>query len=102
MKDGDYIYGVISGASINNDGSSKAGYMAPSEEGQIKCIMDAYHKSGIQPESVCYVETHGTGTRIGDAIEASALIQAFSSYTNKKSYCVLGSVKGNIGHTDRA
>ncbi|MCZ1264767.1 SDR family NAD(P)-dependent oxidoreductase [Paenibacillus tundrae] len=102
LKDKDHVYGVISGGSINNDGSSKAGYMAPSEEGQMNCIKDAYHKSGIQPESVCYVETHGTGTRIGDAIEASALIQAFPSYANKKNYCVLGSVKGNIGHTDRA
>lgn len=97
---GDHIYGVIKGSAINNDGRIKAGFAAPSVEGQSQAIIRAYQKAGIDPETVSYVEAHGTGTILGDPIEVSSLTKAFG--TDKKNYCTLGSVKGNIGHADTA
>ena len=97
---GDHIYAVIKGSAINNDGSIKAGFAAPSVEGQSQAIIKAYQRAGIDPETVSYIEAHGTGTILGDPIEVSSLTKAFG--TDKKNYCTLGSVKGNIGHADTA
>lgn len=97
---GDHIYGVIKGSAINNDGSIKAGFAAPSVEGQSQAIIQAYQRAGIDPETVSYIEAHGTGTILGDPIEVMSLTKAFG--TDKKNYCTLGSVKGNIGHADTA
>ena len=91
-----------SSVSINNDGSAKAGYLAPSVEGQAMAILEALEFSDVDPESVTYIETHGTGTPVGDPIEVSALTSAYGSKTDKKQYCAIGSVKGNIGHLDTA
>jgi len=102
LKDGDHVHAVIKGSSVNNDGALKAGYTAPGVEGQKGVILDALAVSGISPETVSYVETHGTGTPLGDPIEVAALTQAFRSTTDRVGYCALGSVKSNLGHLDTA
>ena len=98
LADGDTIHAVIRGAALNNDGSLKVGYTAPSIEGQAQVIQMAQRMSGIAPETITYVEAHGTATLLGDPIEVAALSQAFRSQTEKKAYCALGSVKSNVGH----
>ncbi|HLF26567.1 MAG TPA: SDR family oxidoreductase, partial [Anaerolineae bacterium] len=102
LADGDRVLAVIKGSAINNDGSDKAGYTAPSVEGQTEVITEALALSGIEPETIGYVEAHGTGTPLGDPIELEALTQAFRAYTDKPGFCALGSVKTNIGHLDAA
>lgn len=100
IEDGDHIYAVIKGSAINNDGRQKVGFVAPSVEGQAEVIQEAYRVAGIDPETVSYVEAHGTGTALGDPIEVESLTKAFVS--DQKQFCILGSVKGNVGHTDTA
>ncbi len=100
LEAGDHIYAVIKGSAINNDGSQKVGFAAPSVDGQAEVIQEAYRRAQVDPENVGYIEAHGTGTVLGDPIEVESLTKAFA--TDKKDYCVLGSVKGNIGHTDTA
>ena len=102
LQDGDHIYAVIKGAACNNDGSLKVGYTAPSVEGQKHVIADAQFVAGVDPETITYIETHGTGTNLGDPIEISALTQVFKEKTDKKHFCAIGSVKTNIGHLDAA
>ncbi|MBC2578806.1 type I polyketide synthase [Clostridium sp. DJ247] len=97
LKDGDNIYAVIKGSAINNDGRSQ-GITAPRPQGQAEAVEKAYMNAGINPETVSYVETHGTGTPLGDPIEIEGMTKAFSSFTNKKGYCAIGSVKSSIGH----
>ncbi|MEM6402391.1 MAG: polyketide synthase, partial [Cyanobacteria bacterium P01_D01_bin.116] len=102
LVDGDYIHAVIKGSAINNDGSLKASYTAPSVDGQADVIVEALSNAGIEPDTVTYLEAHGTGTFIGDPIEIAALTQAFRTKTQKKGFCAIGSVKTNIGHLDSA
>jgi acyl transferase domain-containing protein len=102
LADGDYIHAVIKGAALNNDGSLKVGYTAPSVVGQAQVIAMAQAIAGVEPESISYVEAHGTGTPLGDPIEIAALTQAFRARTAKKEFCAIGSVKTNIGHLDSA
>jgi len=102
LADGDYIYAVIKGSAINNDGSSKVGYTAPSVDGQMEVIAMAQALAGIEADTVTYVETHGTGTPLGDPIEITALTQVFRGNTEKKGFCAIGSVKTNLGHADAA
>jgi amino acid adenylation domain-containing protein len=102
LADGNPIYAVILGSAINNDGSTKVGYTAPSVEGQARVIQDALHKANVNPKNISYVEAHGTGTALGDPIEFAALTKCFRAATDKKQFCALGSVKTNIGHTDAA
>jgi amino acid adenylation domain-containing protein len=99
---GDSIVAVIRGFALNNDGSSKVGYMAPSVEGQAEVIATAQAVADVDPESIGYVETHGTGTPLGDPIEIAGLTRAFRSATNAKGFCAIGSVKPNVGHLDIA
>lgn len=101
INDGDTIHAVIRGSAINNDGARKANYLAPSVDGQALAIAEAIAVSGVEPESIGYVETPGTGTKIGDPIEVAALTQGFGP-TARRQYCALGSVKSNIGHLDTA
>lgn len=101
LDDGDCIRAVIRGSAINNDGASKAGYFAPSVEGQAQAIAEAIAVADVDPATIAYVEAHGTGTRIGDPIEVAALTQAFGPNV-RRQYCALGSVKSNIGHLDTA
>lgn len=102
LEAGDHVRAVILGAAVNNDGSRKVGYTAPSVEGQAAVIREAYAMADIEPESVAFVEAHGTGTAVGDPIEVTALTKAFRGRTGKRGYCALGSVKTNIGHLDAA
>lgn len=102
LEAGDNIYAVIKGSALNNDGAAKVGFTAPSVEGQSRVIIDALTMSGVNAESISYVETHGTGTELGDPIEIEALNQAFNVFTKRKGYCGIGSVKSNIGHLDTA
>ncbi|WP_028545684.1 type I polyketide synthase [Paenibacillus taiwanensis] len=97
VRDEDLIYGVIRGWGMNQDGRTN-GITAPSGQSQSELERDVYERFGINPESITMVETHGTGTKLGDPIEVEALTAAFQTYTNKKGYCALGSVKSNIGH----
>ncbi len=97
---GDPIYAVIEGIGINNDGARKMGYSAPSVEGQAEVVRDALRDAGVPPHTIEFIETHGTGTPLGDPIEIEALRQAFGPWENKT--CALGSVKTNMGHLDAA
>src|SRR5215213_9756900 len=100
LADGDSIRAVIKGSAINNDGALKVGYTAPSVTGQAAVIAEAQMMAEVSPETIGYVEAHGTATSLGDPIEIAALTQAFSAQTNARQFCAVGSVKGNIGHLD--
>ena len=102
VVDGDHIHAVIKASAINNDGSLKVGYTAPSVDGQREVILEALALAGVEPETINYIEAHGTGTPLGDPIEITALTQAFRASTNKKGFCAIGSVKTNIGHLNTA
>ncbi|UQA59462.1 non-ribosomal peptide synthetase/type I polyketide synthase [Polyangium aurulentum] len=99
---GDTIHAVILGSAINNDGATKVGFTAPSVEGQAEAIRRAQEAAGAHPESIGFVEAHGTATRLGDLIEVAALTRAFRRKTDKRSYAALGSMKSNIGHLGAA
>ncbi|CAG9001595.1 MAG: hypothetical protein CENE_03618 [Candidatus Celerinatantimonas neptuna] len=102
LRDGDHIYSVIKGGAINNDGDMRAGFTAPSIEGQIAVAKRAISDSGVDARDIHFVEAHGTATPLGDPIEFTSLTQAFNEFTDEKQFCLLGSVKTNIGHTDIA
>ena len=100
-RDNDVIHGVILGSAINQDGRTN-GITAPSVNSQIELERELYARCGIHPETISYVETHGTGTRLGDPIELEALATVYKEKTSRKHFCALGSVKSNIGHTSGA
>jgi len=102
IADGDHIHAIIKGSAINNDGSLKVGYTAPSRDGQAAAIAEAQVIAGIDPETVSYIEAHGTGTALGDPIEVAALTQVFRASSQKKGFCAIGSVKTNFGHLGAA
>ena len=102
LEDGDNIQAVIKGSAINNDGALKVGYTAPGVDGQTEVIAAAQAFSQIDPETISYIEAHGTGTPLGDPIEIEALTQAFRARSKKNGFCAVGSVKTNIGHLDAA
>lgn len=100
-RDGDQIYALIKGTGVNNDGSGKGSFTAPSTEGQAEAISSAIADAGIHPADISYVESHGTGTPIGDPIEFEGLKAAFGP-VNKNQYCAIGSIKSNFGHLTQA
>ena len=100
--DRDTIYAVIKGAAVNNDGSTRVSFTAPSVDGQAEAIAMAQAVAGIDPGTISYVEAHGTGTALGDPVELAGLTQAFRIGTDRKAFCAIGSVKSNIGHLDAA
>ena len=100
IEDHDYIYAVINSSVVNNDGKNKVGYTAPSVTGQSDAIKSAIEKSGIDVNKIRYIETHGTGTKLGDPIEMRALSRAYNIGEEHK--VVVGSIKANIGHLDAA
>ncbi len=100
--DGDPILAVIRGVASNNDGAAKMSFAAPSVEGQAEVVATALAVADVDPASVTYVETHGTGTPIGDPIEVAGLTQAFRRSTDETGFCALGSIKSNFGHLDSA
>ncbi len=103
VADGDTILAVIRGSAVNNDGALKAGYTAPSVEGQTRVVAEALAMAGVAADSIRYVETHGSGTPLGDPIEVEALTRAFrSGGARRQGFCALGSIKTNFGHTDCA
>ena len=101
INDGDSIQAVIRGSAINNDGSLKVGFTAPRVDGQASAITAAMRLAEVDPQTITYIEAHGTGTPLGDPIEIAALKQAFAGATEKNS-CAVGSVKTNVGHLDAA
>jgi iturin family lipopeptide synthetase A len=100
ISDGDNIHAIIRGSGVNNDGSNKIAYTAPSVDGQSQAILKAISMSKIEPESISYLEAHGTATKLGDPIEVEALINSFGK--SEEKYCAIGSVKTNVGHLDIA
>ena len=103
LKEGAPIAAVIRGSAVNNDGSLKAGFAAPSVVGQAGVIAEAQASAGVESaEEITYVEAHGTATPLGDPVEVAALTKAFRATTAAKGFCALGSVKTNIGHLDTA
>jgi acyl transferase domain-containing protein/SAM-dependent methyltransferase len=102
LADGDRVRAVIIGSAVNNDGGARAGFTAPLAAGQAAVIETAHRAAGIEPNDVTFVEAHGSGTPVGDAIEIAALTHAFAGKARTKRSCALGSIKTNIGHTDAA
>jgi acyl transferase domain-containing protein/thioesterase domain-containing protein len=102
VRDGDTIWAVIKGSAINNDGAAKVGYTAPSVDGQAEVIELALQRAGVDARSIGLVEAHGTATPLGDPIEVAALTLAYRKYTADRAFCLLGSVKTNVGHLDAA
>lgn len=102
IEDKDHIYAVVRATALNNDGSDKISYTAPSENGQAEAIAIAHELAEIDSDSIGYIEAHGTGTKLGDPIEIAALSRAFAAGTERKQYCGIGSAKTNFGHTDAA
>ncbi len=102
LDDGDTVHAVIKGSAVNNDGAMRVGYLAPGVEGQAAAVALALDASGVPADSISYIETHGTGTSVGDPIEVAALNQAFRGRTDRRRYCAIGSVKSNMGHLGEA
>ena len=102
LRDGDPVRAVIRGSAINNDGAAKVAFTAPGVEGQSAVIGEALATADVDPETVTYVETHGSGTDLGDTIEIAALTRAYKQVTDRTGFCALGAVKAAIGHTDAA
>src|SRR2546430_5715337 len=102
LSDGDIVHAVIKGSAVNNDGSEKAGYTAPSVNSQADAVIEALSNAGVEADSISYIEAHGSGTSVGDPIEVRALTKAFRPFTQRSGYCAIGSVKTNVGHLDAA
>jgi phthiocerol/phenolphthiocerol synthesis type-I polyketide synthase E len=102
VADGDEMHAIIKGSAVNNDGSLKVGYTAPGVAGQVEVIRTAQGIARVEPDTVTYIEAHGTGTELGDPIEVAALTEAFNNGTRRKRSCAIGSVKSNFGHLDAA
>ena len=97
LRDRDHIHGIIRGSGTNQDGS-KNGLIAPKAASQTALQRQVYEESDTNPESIDYIEAHGLSSRLGDEIELLALKQTFSHFTERKEFCVIGSLKPNIGH----
>ena len=102
IRDKNNIYAVVLGGAINNDGNKKAGFTAPSVEGQVEVITEALALSEVSADTITYAEAHGTATHMGDPIEVASLSDSFRKHSDRKQYCAIGSVKTNIGHCDIA
>jgi phthiocerol/phenolphthiocerol synthesis type-I polyketide synthase E len=102
LADGDTVHAVILGSAVNNDGSAKGGYTAPSVTGHARVVTEALAVARVSPDTIGYLEAHGTGTVLGDPIEVEGLTRAFREGTGRNGFCALGSVKTNLGHLDHA
>ncbi|MEO3930183.1 amino acid adenylation domain-containing protein [Micromonosporaceae bacterium B7E4] len=100
VADGDTIHAVILGSAVNNDGTGKVGFVAPSVPGQVDVIERALDRAAVPAESISYLEAHGTGTPLGDPVELRAASRALANRTERVEFCRVGSVKPNIGHLD--
>jgi amino acid adenylation domain-containing protein len=97
LRDGDFIFAVIKGVGLSNDGGGKGSFTAPSAEGQADAIRMAIDDAGVDPSVISYIETHGTATPLGDPIEIEGLNMAFGEQPVRQ-YCAIGSIKSNFGH----
>lgn len=97
VYDGDDIYAIIKGSAMNQDGSS-SNIIAPNEDSQKEVMVQAWKNAGINPETISYIEAHGTATKLGDPIEAESIVKAFKEFTDRQYFCGIGSVKSNFGH----
>ncbi len=102
LADGDHVHAVVKGSAVNNDGSGKVSFSAPSVDGQSQVIAEAASVADVDPATITYVECHGTGTPLGDPVEIAGLTRAFRRGTDRTGYCAIGSVKSNIGHLNAA
>jgi len=102
LADGDNVLALIKGLALNNDGAGKVGYTAPSIEGQSQVIKMAQRMAGVEPDTIGYIEAHGTATALGDPVEVAALTKAFRERTKKKQFCAIGALKSNVGHLSSA
>ena len=100
-RDGDIIHAVIKGSAITHGGYTPS-ITAPSARGEANVILNAWNDAGIEPETIGYIEAHGTGTELGDPVEINALKKAFKQYTDKKHFCAIGSAKAHMGHAEGA
>ncbi|WP_406378533.1 SDR family NAD(P)-dependent oxidoreductase [Streptomyces sp. NBC_01618] len=98
VADGDRILAVVKGSAVNNDGAGKIGFTAPSIDGQREVITEAHVVAEVSADDISYLEAHGTGTVLGDPVEFAALHESFAEGTDRRGFCVLGSVKANVGH----
>ncbi|MEU2180423.1 condensation domain-containing protein [Streptomyces thermolilacinus] len=101
-EDGDPVHAVILGGAVNHDGARSNGFTAPSTQAQEELLLEAWRAAGVHPHSIGLIEAHGTGTRLGDPVEFEALTAAFARRTERTGFCVLSSLKSNIGHLDSA
>ncbi len=99
QKDRDNVYAIIKGSAVNHDGNSN-GLTAPNAAAQADVIVRGWEDAGVNPETITYIEAHGTGTKLGDPIEIDGIQKAFTRFTNRKQFCAIGAVKTNIGHLD--
>ncbi|AYK07546.1 non-ribosomal peptide synthetase [Brevibacillus laterosporus] len=102
VESNDHIYGILRGVATNSDGGDTPGFYSPSANGQGKVIQKVIEQTKVSPDTITYVEAHGTGTKLGDPVEFKALTDIYRRYTSKNSFCVIGSLKPNIGHLDTA
>lgn len=101
VAEGDHIYAVIKGTSVNHGGKTN-GYTVPNPNAQASLIQETLRKSGVDPRLIGYIEAHGTGTKLGDPVEITGLTKAFREYNKDRQYCAVGSIKSNIGHAESA
>lgn len=101
VADGDHIYAVIKGSTLNHGGKTN-GYTVPNPNAQAELIVKAFEKTGVNPRAISYLEAHGTGTSLGDPIEITAVAKAYEKITQDGGFCAIGSVKSNIGHLESA
>jgi acyl transferase domain-containing protein len=102
LADGDPVRAVIKGSAINNDGGNRVAYTAPGVEGQSAVISEALAAADVHPDTIGYVEAHGSGTDLGDTIEIAALTRAYRARTGRVAYCAVGAAKTALGHLDAA
>ena len=101
LADGDPILAVVAGTNVNSDGK-KTGLTVPSNLAQASLLTEAYAKADISPNDISYLEAHGTGTPVGDPIEANALATALGKFRPKDKPLLIGSIKSNLGHLEAA
>jgi phthiocerol/phenolphthiocerol synthesis type-I polyketide synthase E len=101
LQDGDNVLAVILATAVNNDGEHKASFLAPGVSGQAEVITEAQAVAGVTPDTITYIEAHGTGTPLGDPIEITALKEAFAS-AEGQGWCAVSAAKSNVGHLDAA
>ena len=101
-QDGDDVWAVIKGSAVNHDGHSKVGITAPNPKAQQTVLNEAYRRANVKPETIGYLEAHGTGTSLGDPLEIQGLGGVFSRSASCRGHCAIGSVKSNIGHLEPA